>query len=73
MNKDTEPWHEPIYICPHCRREFKPEAVGVHVRLCHDCDKKKKCHDSLIKDAANYVRSGRRTGIGLLEGVVGNQ
>jgi len=73
MKKDTEPWHELIYVCPHCRKEFKPEAVGLHVRLCPDCEKKKECHDSLVKDAASYVRSSRATRIDLLEGVVGNQ
>ena len=73
MKKDTEPWHEVIYVCPQCRKLFKPDTVGLHVRFCPDCEKKVECHDSLMKDAASQVIGGRAMRTGLLDGLVGNQ
>jgi hypothetical protein len=73
MKKNKEPWHELLYICPHCRKEFKPEVLGLHVRLCLDCEVKKKEHASVMKEVAKYARSSRASTSGLLEGIVGNR
>jgi hypothetical protein len=73
MENEKEPWHELIFVCPYCRKEFKPEAVGLHVRLCPTCEVKKTEHASLMKEAPKYARSSRASTGGLLEGIVGNR
>jgi ribosomal protein L37AE/L43A len=73
MKRDTEPWHELVYVCPHCRKEFIPEAIGLHVRLCPECQERKAEHASLMKKAAKYATSTRATTSGLLETIVGNR
>jgi hypothetical protein len=73
MRKNQEPWHELIFVCPNCRKEFKPEAVGLHVRLCPDCEGKKAEHALLMEKAAEYATSTRANTSGLLETIVGNR
>jgi hypothetical protein len=73
MEKNKEPWHELIFVCPYCRKEFRPETVGLHVRLCPDCEVKKEEHASVMKQVAKNARSSRASTSGLLEGIVGNR
>jgi hypothetical protein len=73
MEKNKEPWHELVYVCPHCRQEFRPEAVGLHVRLCPDCEEKKKEHDTFMKEIVKGAISSRTRTSGLLGGIVGNR
>jgi DNA-directed RNA polymerase subunit RPC12/RpoP len=73
MKKDTEPWHELLYVCPQCRKEFRPQSVSLHVRLCPDCEKKKKERASVMREAAKYATTSRASTGGLLEGIVWNR
>ena len=73
MTNRKAPWHELIFVCPNCRKEFKPEAVGLHIRLCPDCEEKKAEHATLMKGAAKYATGTHATTNGLLEAIVGNR
>jgi hypothetical protein len=37
MTLNEEPWHEIVFVCPECRREFKPQIMTLSVRLCPKC------------------------------------
>ena len=40
MEKKVEPWHELVFICPGCGKEFQQRPVLFHVRLCPECKEK---------------------------------
>jgi hypothetical protein len=40
MKEKVEPWHELVFICPGCGREFQYKSNGLHVRFCPECEKK---------------------------------
>lgn len=41
MEKEKKPWHDLIMVCPTCGASFCPEVLGLHVRLCPQCEEKK--------------------------------
>lgn len=73
MKKDPEPWHELIYVCPKCLRQFKPVELSLHVRLCPDCEKEYRRHDDVIQDMAMDIGKGRARRTGLSGGIVTDQ
>ena len=45
MQKDEKSWHQLVMVCPACGTSFRPEVVGLHVRLCPQCEKEKSAYE----------------------------
>jgi hypothetical protein len=41
MERKVEPWHELVFICPGCCKEFQHKSKGLDVRHCPECEEKK--------------------------------
>jgi hypothetical protein len=45
MQKEEKPRHQLVMVCPACGTSFQPEVVGLHVRLCPQCEKEKSAYE----------------------------
>jgi hypothetical protein len=45
MEKEEKPWHQLVMVCPTCGASFCPEVLGLHVRLCPQCEEKKAAYE----------------------------
>ena len=42
MKEKVEPWHELVFICLECGREFQTKAMSLSATLCPQCVIKKR-------------------------------
>ena len=59
MREEEKPWHRLVMICPACGVSFQPEVLGLHVRLCPECEKKKSAYDRKFAGPLGSLAQGR--------------
>jgi hypothetical protein len=59
MREQERPWHQLVMVCPACGTSFRPEVVGLHVRLCPQCEKKKSSCDRNVSGRLDAFVPGR--------------
>jgi hypothetical protein len=42
MKEEKKPWHQLVMVCPKCGDFFCPAILGIHVRLCPQCEATEK-------------------------------
>jgi hypothetical protein len=47
MKEKVAPWHELVFICPDCGKEFQPKSMSLCVRLCAQCITKNRIEDAM--------------------------
>jgi len=51
MKEKVAPWHELVFICPDCGKEFQPKSMSLCVRLCAQCIMKNRIEGVMRWDA----------------------
>lgn len=47
MEVKKEAWQQIVFVCPECGKEFEPESLGFHVRLCPQCSGQRAVKESV--------------------------
>jgi len=59
MKEKVAPWHELVFICTECGKEFQPTLISLSARLCPQCIIKKGMEEVMyckaVKKAAGSI------------------
>ena len=58
--QEEKPWHRLVMICPACGASFQPEVLGVHVRLCPECERKKSAYEGKFAGSIDALAQGEK-------------
>lgn len=47
MKVSEQAWHEIVFVCPECGKEFKPESIRLDVRLCPNCSRRRTSEETI--------------------------
>jgi hypothetical protein len=59
MENKKKPWHQLIMVCPTCGASFCPEVLGLHVRLCPQCEEKKAAYEQKFATSPEHTTAAQ--------------